>query len=290
MPDAPNPRRDATQVERSGTVLESEEDIREALLSGLKGQRQGVPVEPAPTPQTAEGRTPLPFRPTVRPPVPLLTVFDDGKAEGEVIRLRDKRFLIGRTEGDLTFPLDGRVSARHVEITHQTVGGIHRWVLTDLQSTHGTFVRVSKTALADGAEILVGNGRYRFQGPSDGAAGVTSEHTPTGPLTSETQGWADEPGTVRPAALSELLGREIGNRLLLVKGEYWIGSDPACGVCRPDDPFCAARHVRLHRNARGGWHAEHNRTQNGLWLRMTQINVESVVHFQVGEQRFRLKV
>jgi hypothetical protein len=32
------------------------------------------------------------------------------------------------------------------------------------------------------------------------------------------------------------------------------------------------------------------KTQNGLWLRMSQINVESMVQFQVGEQRFRLKV
>jgi hypothetical protein len=38
------------------------------------------------------------------------------------------------------------------------------------------------------------------------------------------------------------------------------------------------------------WHAEHNKTQNGLWLRMSQIVAESMIQFQVGEQRFRLKV
>ena len=59
------------------------------------------------------------------------------------------------------------MSARHVEITHQLVGGLHRWVVTDLQSTHGMFVRVSRTALADKAEFLVGNGRYRFDAPDD---------------------------------------------------------------------------------------------------------------------------
>ena len=57
------------------------------------------------------------------------------------------------------------MSARHVEITHQIVGGLHRWVVTDLQSTHGMFVRVSRTVLADKAEFLVGNGRYRFDAP-----------------------------------------------------------------------------------------------------------------------------
>ena len=97
---------------------------------------------------------------------PFLTVFDDGRTDGEVIRLREPRFHIGRTEGDLRIPLDGRMSARHVEITYQNVGGLHRWVVTDLQSTHGLYVRVSRTVLADKAEFLVGNGRYRFDAPA----------------------------------------------------------------------------------------------------------------------------
>jgi hypothetical protein len=36
--------------------------------------------------------------------------------------------------------------------------------------------------------------------------------------------------------------------------------------------------------------AEHNKTPNGLWLRMEQITVEATVQFQIGEQRFQLKV
>jgi len=74
----------------------------------------------------------------------MLTVCDDGKLDGEVIRIRDQRFVIGLSEGDLKIPFDGRISARHVEITLQTVGGLHRWVVTDLQSTHGTFVRLRR--------------------------------------------------------------------------------------------------------------------------------------------------
>jgi hypothetical protein len=281
-PGQPNPA-----VERSGTVLETDEDIRQALLSGLKGQQQNVPVDPRPSPNT--GRPASQFRPTVRPPVPILTVFDDGKTDGEVIRLREPKFTVGRTEGDLRFPMDGRMSSRHVEITHQVVGGLHRWAVTDLQSKHGMFVRVSKTALADKAEFLVGNGRYRLDS-NQPEPDTTADHIVGGSNTGETQGWADGPGTFRPPALTELLGQEIGNRVLLVKGEYWIGSDPTCPVCRPDDPFCDPKHVRLYRGSRGGWHAEHNKTQNGLWLRMAQITVESMIQFQIGEQRFKLKV
>jgi hypothetical protein len=291
-PGQPNP-----YVERSQTVLETDEDIRQALLSGLKAQpppgvvsppRAAEPPAPVPAPPVGRGAAASVFRPTVRPPVPILTVFDDGKSDGEMIRIRDAKFTIGRTEGDLRFPLDGRMSARHVEITHQVVGGLHRWVVTDLQSTHGMFVRVSKTNLADKAEFLVGGGRYRFDASQHDPASTVD--MPGGAYSGATQGWSDGAGPFRPPALTELLGREIGNRSLLVKGEYWIGSDPGCQVCRPDDPFCEARHVRVYRDPRGGWHAEHNKSQNGLWLRMVQVASDSMILFQIGEQRFKLKI
>jgi len=161
-------------VERSGTVIETDDDIRQAFLSGHKGHPPGPPVAvdpPAPIPAPPpppQARSAVPFRPTVRPPVAMLTVFDNGKTDGETIRIRDHQFI---------------------------------------------------------------------------------------------------------------------------KNEYWIGSDPSCPICRPDDPFCEPRHVRLYRGgSRGGWHAEHHKTPNGLWLRMPQITVESVARFQIGEQRFQLRV
>ena len=128
----------------------------------------------------------------------VLTVFDDGKTDGEMIRIRDHRFIIGRTEGDLCIPLDGRMSARHVEITHQLVGGLHRWVVTDLQSTHGMFVRVSRTVLADKAEFLVGNGRYRFDAPVTDA-GPDRRPRPE-PRRLQRNSWLERGGEHVPAA------------------------------------------------------------------------------------------
>jgi hypothetical protein len=303
MSQLPRPGQPNPHVERSGTLIETEDDVRQAMLAGLKGPATfpasipaGPPQPPpqpmpavAPPPQPVAARSASVFRPTARPPIPLLVVFDDGRMEGEVIRIREPRFLIGRTEGDLRFPLDGRMSGRHVEITHQYVGGLHRWVVTDLQSTHGMFVRVSKTVLADKAEILVGNGRYRFDAPQPEVA-ATVDYSPDDPNRGVTRGWDDGPSPFRPPALTELLGNEIGNRTLLVKNEYWIGSDPTCPIGRSDDPFCEPRHVRLYRKPQGAWHAEHNRTLNGLWLRMSQITVDAMVHFQIGEQRFQIKI
>jgi pSer/pThr/pTyr-binding forkhead associated (FHA) protein len=181
------------------------------------------------------------------------------------------------------------MSARHAEITLQSMGGVHRWVLTDLQSTHGMFVRVSRTVLADRAEFLVGNGRYKIEFPSPQSEATISQMTGA-TASGETQGWDGSSSPFKPPAVTELIGNEIGNRILLAKSEYWIGSDATCAIGRPDDPFCEPRHVRLYRGPNGSWYAEHNKTVNGLWLKMSQIVVDSVVRFQLGEQRFQLKV
>ena len=216
-------------------------------------------------------------------------MFDDGKADGEVIRIRDHRFVIGRTEGDLTIPIDGRISSRHVEITHQAVGGLHRWVVTDLQSTHGMFVRVSRTVLADKAEFLVGNGRYRFDA-AQADADATADYGPT------TRPPRRDPGLGRraqpvPPAGPDRAARQ-GDRQPDPPGQARVLDRlrPDMPDLPADDPFCEPRHVRLYRGPKGGWYAEHNKTQNGLWLRMTQITVESMVQFQIGEQRFQLRV
>src|SRR5262249_44427146 len=132
-----------------------------------------------------------------RSDAPLL--FDDGRTDGEVIRIRDHRFIIGRTEGDFRIPLDGRISSGHVEITHQAVGGRPRWMVTDLQSTHGMFVRVSRTILADKAEFLVGNGRYRFEAPHADDGPTIDQHTGE-PNFSETRPLDEGASPYRPAA------------------------------------------------------------------------------------------
>ena len=85
----------------------------------------------------------IPFRPVVRPQMAVLVVLDDGRTEGQTIRLRTDSFTIGRTEGDLTIPHDGMISRKHVTIHRRADKGRLRWVLEDLGSQNGTFVRVS---------------------------------------------------------------------------------------------------------------------------------------------------
>ena len=77
----------------------------------------------------------------------------------------------------------------------------------------------------------------------------------------------------------------------MLAAEAWIGKDPACAVCRPNDPFVAPRHVKLDWDRKKqAWRAMNNKTDNGLWIRVPQIAVTRECSFQIGEQRFRLTV
>jgi hypothetical protein len=269
----------AAATPRQGTLPETDEDIRQALLAKQAGAPAAKPSSPA--------SSASPYRPTLRAPVALLTVLDDGKSDGEVLRLRTDRFVIGRAEGDFLIPHDSLISARHLEITRHRAGEQYRWVITDLKSTNGLFVRCSRIALVDQAEFLVGKGRYRFEAPG-------LPNTLDDPGADVQRGSTNALGTDVAAllhpALIELLGEKMLSRLPLAKPEYWIGSHPACSICRVDDPFVEPQHVRLRREANGAWQAQNNKAPNGLWLRVPQVTVTDSCSFQIGEQRFRLKV
>src|SRR5262245_8973242 len=108
----PNPPGPGGPPQREATYLESDEEINQAL-EALKARRKGKPKPGhAPAPTAAERAEVLDDavpaeRPRDRPPMALLCILDDGKADGEWVRLRGDRCLIGRTEGDVRIPHDG---------------------------------------------------------------------------------------------------------------------------------------------------------------------------------------
>ena len=284
MPPTPVPPQQPPDEERPGTLLESDEEIREAQKALKPGPAATAAKQPPSRRPPAN-----PYRPTVRPPMALLTVFDDGITEGQMIRVRGDRFIIGRSEGDLLISHDELISGRHVEITRHRLGDKYRWVITDLQTRNGLFVRVSRTALTDKSEFLVGSGRYRFEAADSELPG-TVDFLPAEAKPSSTRHYGSGQTPVRQPVVVELVAGGIGARVPLVQPEHWIGSDPACTICRADDPFVEPRHVRLSCASDNVWHAQNNKTANGLWFKVPQITVEDGCLFQIGEQRFRLKV
>jgi pSer/pThr/pTyr-binding forkhead associated (FHA) protein len=227
----------------------------------------------------------LAFRPLRRPPLALLCVVDDGRSDGEWYRIRTETFVIGRAEGDVVIPHDVMMSARHADLTRQLVQGRYRWHLTDLGSTNGTFIRVSSALLRHGAELLAGNRRLRFETPAE-ALGDAPEAAEEG-----TAGWHRlGPADLVPS-LVEITPQGEGQRFFLEDAELWLGRDPAqCAVALPHDPYLDPRHARVYRDAQGEWRIENADSVNGLWLRVRRIALETGGHFQLGEQRFILKV
>lgn len=242
-------RADLTHPEPPTTLLESFDSWAQLLRNG----------EPAAAIQTATPATrdPVaapdaqPYRPTLRRPLALLHVVDDGREDGETIRLRGDHLLIGRTEGDVTIPHDITMSPRHALLECET-GGV--WQLSDAGSASGTFVRVLSARLHDGSCLQLGATRFRFDA---GAEPCLIELQPDGDGT-----------------------RHSCRDAVTTIGRVRMGCD--IGI---SDPFVSPRHAEL-RHTGGGWRIE-NRGLNGLWVRITApVKLAHPSQFQCGEQRF----
>ena len=69
MSQPPRPGQPSPNVDRSGTLIETEEDVRQALLSGLKGQ-PSIPasIPAAPPPAATAAKCPQPRAAARSPP------------------------------------------------------------------------------------------------------------------------------------------------------------------------------------------------------------------------------
>lgn len=313
MPHDMAPRQPASP--RMPTRLELPEEIQAAIQA-----RQAELFANAPT--TAAGPPPLPqnpsaqaakaptiarvYKPMSRPPMAILTAFDDGSDDGETVRIRAERFVIGRTEGDLKIPHDSRISARHAELVRQLQDdGRWMWTLRDLDSTNGTFARVATAILKDGQEFLVGRTRYQFTAGIDPSAAAANSELAGGATPNPSRDEATAPsksarttmplssdaGKMLLPSLAEFMPAGLGARVPLFRDEHWLGADRTyCEIVPTDDDFVSPRHARLSRDSKGRWHIANNKSINGVWLRIDEIELQNSCYFQIGEQRFSFKV
>jgi pSer/pThr/pTyr-binding forkhead associated (FHA) protein len=258
-----------------GTRLESIDDIRKALENRQMPTQSEAPSEP----ETID------FRPTRRPPMAMLCVLDDGRHDGPWHRLYQDVTVIGRTEGDILVPHDSQISSRHLAVARVTGPNRYRWYLTDLESTNGSFVRISKTIIASGQEFMIGAHRFRFDATMPGSA-PGAEDSSQG-----TRGWGTVQATDLLPSLVEMKPQGEGQRLFLKADDNWIGRDAnSCTVVLANDLLASPRHARLYRDAKGTWMLENAGSRNGTWLRIKKLPIGPFAQFQLGEQRFLFKV
>jgi pSer/pThr/pTyr-binding forkhead associated (FHA) protein len=88
-----------------------------------------------------------------------LHLITDGGEVGEIYQLDRTETVIGRAEGDLTYPHDGYMSGRHARIIARGA----RYFLTDEGSRNGTFIRIDhEVELQPGDTFLIGKQVLRF--------------------------------------------------------------------------------------------------------------------------------
>jgi pSer/pThr/pTyr-binding forkhead associated (FHA) protein len=216
-------------------------------------RQPGGPGSRVPAGAPAAGTDAAAYRPVLRLPMALLHVVDDGREDGEVVRIRGDRLVIGRSEGDVVVGHDISMSPRHAAVERLASGG---WQLADLGSSAGTFVRVTTARLRHGSTILIGRTRLAFE-EADLTEAWFIETAPGG------GGRRHE--CHAPAAS---IGRS--------------GTD--CTI-RLDDPCVSPVHARVKRSPRG-WRID-NHGANGLWVRIDgPVEMRAVAQFLCGEQRF----
>lgn len=201
--------------------------------------------------------TPL-YRPTRRPPMAVIYVYDDDQRTYESVRVRQTPFVIGRQDGDLVVGHERQMSRRHARVDRVQEGDVWRWYLGDLRSTNGTFFRTKQVTLEDGVEVLLGGELVRFVDAGSGP-----------------------PALVRIAPSSE------EERITLSPGAHLIGSDAS--VCLPflkEGRFLDPQHLRVEQ-VKGRWQVVDLSSTNGLWVSITKrTELVSGAAFQIGEQRF----
>ncbi len=249
----------------------------------LSGDRSYQPTRRAPErtgakPKDGEQDSALAFRPINRPPTLLLCAIDDGsRDDGEWFRVRKPKFQIGRIEGDIIIGHDNGISGRHLEIVQKNEDGRFRFHMRDLDSRNGTFVRVSKAVLRNKQEMLIGARRYYFSGSSREKGSWESGR--------------DAALADVPATLVEMTPRGDGERYVLDDGDNFIGAEEKrCSVAITDDPFVSSVHARIYCDDRGRWLIENRNSLNGVWIRITEMPLDTGGEFQIGEQRFLVRI
>ena len=270
-----------------GTVLESAEEVRQAIQEARLSPRSASERTREPTGESQELNATQPFRPRDRPPMAVLCVRFDEEDDGQEIAIFKSPFVIGRVEGNLVIDHDTEISGRHAELIRVFDNGRHYWQLHDLKSTNGTFVRAAVALLKDQQEVLLGGRRYRFEVESADDGAADKSH----PLSTRK---VQQPQLrVGQKPLANLI--EVGNtgrekRFAITSSEHWVGRDPRLCSIVLDDDMVSPRHARLYRDTQNRWLLSNAKSLNGIWLRISRIDLECTAQFQLGEQRFSIRV
>ena len=272
-----------------GTNLDSIEQIRAYLAGQYTPTHREPQAEGAPADVSDAG--PELFRPINRPPMAIATFLDDGLRQGEMVRIRQAVFRLGREAGDFCIPHDAAISKRHAEVRRVQVQGEWQWFVRDLKSTNGVFTRISQAILQAESQIMLGRTRLAFHPPEKENPSAPPP-TATAPPAA-TQPWqsVDIADPTLFPTLRSINPVDTGFHFALNQPSLKIGSDPEqCDLVINNDPFVAPLHATLQRDDQAQWIIQRVDCVNGLWAKIGAVRVRKLGMFLMGEQMFSLAV
>ncbi len=221
-----------------------------------------------------------PIRPLRRIAYPRLIIRGDSDdAASEVIWLRTPLFTLGRAEGDLCFPVESLMSASHCRFKLVALANNQwAWVIEDLDSRHGTYMRCKETELTPGMEILIGGTRLRLHGNRTLSKLTSNPHVdyfcaPAEQISGIDQLEVQSYSITHPA-----------NFLSLGPKRTEIGR--LSHEALRSDPFLEPNHLVIERIAAATWKVKDRNSLNGLWVRInTAYVLTNSVQILAGEQR-----
>ncbi len=143
----------------NGTYLRLRGTHRVSVGEELRLGRQLVRLEPLPRPARGDEHGGRAWGSADSGATLRLAQLLDGGGVAEIFPLRPGENTVGRDAGDVTFPGDRYVSARHAVIRVEPDGV----TITDLGSSNGSFVKVAGSAeLAPGDQLLLGAQLFRL--------------------------------------------------------------------------------------------------------------------------------
>jgi pSer/pThr/pTyr-binding forkhead associated (FHA) protein len=246
------------------------------------GWPAGPSAAPAAALPTADSASSFTYQPKAgaQTQARLVTLLKDG-SEGRSIGLGEGDADIGSNEGDITFPDDPYLSARHARLSCRA----GTYTLRDLDSVNGVYVRLREAVeLRDRDMVLIGQQVLRFELLQDG-------ELPLGPAYQRGVLVFGTPEAPRFARLVQYTTEGVGRDVhYLFRDETVIGRENG-DIVFTDDPFLSRRHAAIRVDHAASRFTLHDLgSSNGTAARIRGEHVlRDGDQFRIGRHLFRFE-
>lgn len=225
------------------------------------------------------------FAPRRRPWYPQLIIVDDHSADsGELVRLRKDTFTLGRSGCDLSFPAEGLMSGTHAKVSLQEISTNHwDWVLEDLASRNGVFVRQNEFQLRPGNEFLIGGTKVIVHGDRQ----LTRKSEEPIPFYAAYEADAAQIRNRSELEICPYLFSQEATILPLPAKRMQLGRNGEGAISLAVDPFVEPLHALIQKTDSLSWKIVDQKSLNGIWVRIRRAVLSQTTSFILGEQRFR---